>query len=552
MVETGAVKNERGARLDTLDVLEGTQEKTSNAQNNNNREVEESDEEKPIIICGLVSNNLTNDELRKTELWRYLMVYLPPATQLPNDFLGAELLALGRRRDLPHRWKFQLAGGHPTVKTLCAVLVYLTGVPKSSPCETCANTDNPEATEGKPTANILPFPDCVGLPAAASFKFREYFGAGACCNLFYQSVPTKERSRCVSRFSLSSSDLGGTLPSDVTKSVAHEKDKSSGPQSPDKNSCDDGRHHNGDGSGSGSETSIAFSPTAARSSPGYKTALSARMAGRPKVVSIRKASRTAPVAKAKRQSSIRRLAAKLGAKAARREVAVYKPSGDVVAEEAEEDEKASQDTATEGSNGKRRSRRLLEQQREHPRPESKQSATSRASSGGGGSPSKPSKLRKKENKGSNTSPASSSKTSGHASDGGLREKPEAEPSQSLMMADWEIAPGRIRVGTGEDVDNIAFSSSYLAQGRAVPVVDGTTFQVIEIQPGGSLRWAAEESRTRLCSVARGIIRVKLPEREFPIGPNGMWKVAQGVACTVVNPFYLGAVVHVTIIGEEGL
>lgn len=84
----------------------------------------------------------------------------------------------------------------------------------------------------------------------------------------------------------------------------------------------------------------------------------------------------------------------------------------------------------------------------------------------------------------------------------------------------------------------------------MPVTDGATFQVVEIQLGGSLRWGADESRTRLCSVARGIIRVKLPENEFPIGPNGMWKVKQGVPCTVVNPFYLGAVVHVTTLGEE--
>jgi hypothetical protein len=82
-------------------------------------------------------------------------------------------------------------------------------------------------------------------------------------------------------------------------------------------------------------------------------------------------------------------------------------------------------------------------------------------------------------------------------------------------------------------------------------MDGTTFHVVEIQPGSSLLWAADESRTRLCSVARGIMRVKLPEKEFPIGPNGMWKVKQGVACTVVNPFYLGAVVHITTIREDG-
>lgn len=46
------------------------------------------------------------------------------------------------------------------------------------------------------------------------------------------------------------------------------------------------------------------------------------------------------------------------------------------------------------------------------------------------------------------------------------------------------------------------------------------------------------------------MRVELPEKEFPIGPNGMWKVKQGVACTIVNPFYLGAVVHVTTLVDE--
>ncbi|KAK4120972.1 hypothetical protein N657DRAFT_578581, partial [Parathielavia appendiculata] len=83
----------------------------------------------------------------------------------------------------------------------------------------------------------------------------------------------------------------------------------------------------------------------------------------------------------------------------------------------------------------------------------------------------------------------------------------------------------------------------------VPISEGTKFQVVEIQPGGSLRWAAEESRIRLCSVARGIVRVKLPAKEFPIGSNGMWKVKQGVACTLVNPFYSGAVVHVTALED---
>lgn len=51
-VGTGTVENEGGARLDALDVLEGTREETGNAHNNNKHEVMESDEEKPIIMCG--------------------------------------------------------------------------------------------------------------------------------------------------------------------------------------------------------------------------------------------------------------------------------------------------------------------------------------------------------------------------------------------------------------------------------------------------------------------------------------------------------------------
>lgn len=98
---------------------------------------------------------------------------------------------------------------------------------------------------------------------------------------------------------------------------------------------------------------------------------------------------------------------------------------------------------------------------------------------------------------------------------------------------------------------IAFSSAYLAEGRAVPVIDGTTFQLVEVPSGGNLHWTADESRIRLCSVAQGVIRVKLQEKEFPIGPNGMWRVKQGVPCAVVNPFYMGAVTHLTTIGVHG-
>jgi hypothetical protein len=165
------------------------------------------------------------------------------------------------------------------------------------------------------------------------------------------------------------------------------------------------------------------------------------------MVSITKASKTTPT-KTKRQSSIRRLAARLGAKAVRREVAVYKPSESVVHEDHEAEQ---QSTATDGSHGTRRSRRLLEQ-KEQPRPESKQSAVSRIS-GVGRSPSKSSKL-KKEHKDASASPGGSSRTDTAAFEpGGAHNKPGTVTSLSLMMADWEIAPGRIRVGAGEDTES---------------------------------------------------------------------------------------------------
>lgn len=68
-----------------------------------------------------------------------------------------------------------------------------------------------------------------------------------------------------------------------------------------------------------------------------------------------------------------------------------------------------------------------------------------------------------------------------------------------------------------------------------------------------MRWSPSESGTRLCSIAYGTVQVRLSEREeFPIGPNGMFKVGPGVACVVANPSHSGAVVHVTTIGEDAV
>ena len=388
-------------------------------------------------------------ELAETTLWRYLTTYLPHDTRLPDNSLVRELLPLARHRDLPHRWKFQLAGGHPTIMTLCALLVYLCGVNGPSRCGLCAASADKETREDTaPATVVLPFPECIALPMGVSVQLKEYFGATACCNRFYQSTPGRIGTYCISRFSLSSSDFGAA--SSVAESVvtAEEAVPPSPRQDPGTNTDD---HDTGDND-SDSDTSIVFSPTAVRSIPGYKTALPARVAGRPKVVSIQKASRrTTTTTKTKRQSSIRRLAAKLGAKATRREVAVYKPSEAVVEEDQEAEKEA---TMAQSSNGTRKSRRLLEQQKEQPRPESKHSDVSSVSGGvGSGFPSKTSKLGNNK-KGSRGFPDGKQNTDQVISDSGAQSKPGAAiPSQSMMMADWEIAPGRIRMGTGEESES---------------------------------------------------------------------------------------------------
>jgi hypothetical protein len=171
------------------------------------------------------------------------------------------------------------------------------------------------------------------------------------------------------------------------------------------------------------------------------------------MVSIRKANRVTPAIKMKRQSSIRRLASKLGAKAARREALVYKPSGNTVPEDQAND-KQHMSMATESS-GTRQSHRLLQQQQqqEEPGEKTRQGAT----------PSN-SKLRKKDNRDSSSNPANNKKgQANHKADIQVKTSGGAIPPLSLKMADWEIAPGRIRMGTGDTAESeylppVAFGS----------------------------------------------------------------------------------------------
>ncbi|KAK1637948.1 hypothetical protein BDP81DRAFT_393618 [Colletotrichum phormii] len=124
------------------------------------------------------------------------------------------------------------------------------------------------------------------------------------------------------------------------------------------------------------------------------------------------------------------------------------------------------------------------------------------------------------------------------------------PADTLEMEDWEVAPGRIRDERSESATNVAFSNSYLTSNQAVTVSEDIFFNVIVIKPGESHEWTAESEKVRICSLAAGKLKVKL-ENTVPLlmGPNGMFKIKPGTACTVWNRLYIDAVVHVTTVSS---
>ncbi|KAL2018233.1 hypothetical protein VTK56DRAFT_1140 [Thermocarpiscus australiensis] len=122
------------------------------------------------------------------------------------------------------------------------------------------------------------------------------------------------------------------------------------------------------------------------------------------------------------------------------------------------------------------------------------------------------------------------------------------PADFLEMEDWEVAPGRIREASTADAETIAFSKAYLSANQAVPVCDDVVFRVDTIASGKTLRLQADENKMRVCTVAAGKVRVKVgDEPEFTIGPHGVFKVKAGMACSIRNRMYIGAVLHIMVL-----
>ncbi|KAF5719233.1 hypothetical protein FGLOB1_1254 [Fusarium globosum] len=113
-----------------------------------------------------------------------------------------------------------------------------------------------------------------------------------------------------------------------------------------------------------------------------------------------------------------------------------------------------------------------------------------------------------------------------------------EMGVELEMEDWEVAPGRIK---DESSDNVAYSNSYLTSGQPVAVSEDVSFNVIVLKPGSANHWAVEDDKLRTCSVASGKIRVTMNEKTFNLGPNGMFVVRPGQTCKIENRLYMDSV-----------
>lgn len=132
----------------------------------------------------------------------------------------------------------------------------------------------------------------------------------------------------------------------------------------------------------------------------------------------------------------------------------------------------------------------------------------------------------------------------------------------LHMEDWEMEEGRVNTA-GEGMSllvlppsssskltnaffiALAFSSTYLTANQSVQVSQNINFQAITVTSGQVHRFPADETRTRMCTLASGKLRVQVGGDEFVVGSQGIFKITPGTVCTVTNRCYVDLVLHVT-------
>lgn len=136
------------------------------------------------------------------EIWMYMLAFLQPGTQIPDDEAVTELLTLRKRRDLTPSWKFRLAAyTKHDLKTFTSVILYLGGDEADTrPCTVMGCAHDHGAAEyaaslqrnGPGHYNRVfvkyAFPKCVFLPRhlASSVAIARRLGNHTCANSYYR------------------------------------------------------------------------------------------------------------------------------------------------------------------------------------------------------------------------------------------------------------------------------------------------------------------------------------------------------------------------------
>lgn len=82
------------------------------------------------------------------------------------------------------------------------------------------------------------------------------------------------------------------------------------------------------------------------------------------------------------------------------------------------------------------------------------------------------------------------------------------------------------------------------------VSSAITLLTVTISSGGVHRFQADPTKTRICSLVSGKLKVQVgDETEFIIGSQGIFKISPGMSCSVVNRCYFDVVLHVTSLAE---
>lgn len=91
---------------------------------------------------------------------------------------------------------------------------------------------------------------------------------------------------------------------------------------------------------------------------------------------------------------------------------------------------------------------------------------------------------------------------------------------------------------------------YLTHSEEVAVNRDLGFNILVVGGGSTHRWEAATNKLRICSIATGKVKVTMPDREFEIGRNGMFKIKSDTSCTVENFYYGEATIHVCTMPDD--